>query len=181
MKQKLYSLGVQKMKPMVGIIMNSQFDWDILQHAELTLGILGITREVKVISAHRTPELLNHYAKTAEERGLEVIIAGSADAAHLPGMLAANTIIPVLGVPIQSSALNGLDSLLSMVQMPAGVAVGTLAIGRNGAINAALLAAQIIGLKNTRIRDAVLEYRAGQTKKIIDNPDPRKVVQNESL
>lgn len=161
------------MQKLVGILMNSQFDWEIMQHAELTLSVLGIPNEIKVISAHRSPEQLFEYGKTAENRGLQVIIAGGSGAVHLPGMIAALTLLPVLGVPIQSDALQGLDSLLSIVQMPAGTAVGTLGVGRAGAINAALLAAQIIARQNAQVREALQEYRAGQTKKILDNPDPR--------
>lgn len=161
------------MQPLVGIIMNAQSDWEIMQHVELTLGVLGIPNEVRIISAHRTPDLVGDYGKTAETRGLQVIVAGASHAAHLPGMLAAYTLLPVLGVPIPSPHLNGLDSLLSIVQMPAGIAVGTLSIGRNGAINAALLAAQIIGRQQPKVYEAVLEYRAGQTQKILDYPNPR--------
>ncbi len=159
---------------LVGILMNAKSDWEIMQHAELTLGVLGIPREIKIISAHRTPHLLTQYGKTAEERGLQVIIAGAEGAAHLPGMIAANTILPVLGVPIPGQSLQGMDSLLSIVQMPAGTPVGTLAIGRAGAINAALLAAQILARQNPAIRDAVQEFREGQAKKIVDYPDPRE-------
>jgi len=168
------SKSQEKIPPIVGIIMNSKWDWETMRHTELTLGLLAIPREIKIISAHSTPHLLTDYAKTAEARGIKVIIAGASGAAHLPGMMAANTFLPVLGVPIPNETLNGIDSLLSILQMPPGVAVGTLAIGRAGAINAALLAAQIIGLGNSAVRDAVLEYRAGQTKKVVDNPDPRR-------
>lgn len=157
----------------VGIVMDSSFDWEIMQHSELTLSVLGIPNEVKIISAHRSPQLLYEYATFAEERGLKVIIAGASQAAHLPGMLAANTLLPVLGVPIASEYLQGLDALLSIVQMQAGTPVGTLGIGRKGAINAALLAAEIIGLTQVKVKEAIKEYRAGQTKKILDYPDPR--------
>lgn len=162
------------MEPWAGIIMGSQSDWEIMQHVELTLGVLGISNEVKVISAHRTPDLLAQYGKSAESRGLHVIIAGAGGAAHLPGMLAAHTFLPVLGVPIPTQYLDGLDSLLSIVQMPAGIPVGTLGIGRNGAINAALLAAQMIGRQYPKVKEALQEYRLGQTQKVLDYPDPRK-------
>lgn len=162
------------MQALVSIIMGSQADWETLQHAELTLGILGIPREVKVLSSYKTPDLVKEYAQNAEERGLQVIIAGEGFAAHLPALLATYTLLPVLGVPIANEPLQGTDSLLSMLQMPQGMPIGTLAIGRVGAINAALLAAQILGINHPKIKAAVLEYRAGQRKKIIDNPDPRK-------
>lgn len=159
--------------PLVSIVMDSPHDWDIVQHAELTLGFLGIPREVKIISAHKTPDYLAEFSKQAETRGIEVIIAGASGAAHLPGMIAAYTLLPVLGIPIAGEGLNGMDALLSMVQMYAGIPVGTLAVGRSGAINAALLAAQILARKDLRIRLGLEEYRAGLTKKIKDNPDPR--------
>jgi 5-(carboxyamino)imidazole ribonucleotide mutase len=160
-------------KPLVGIIMGSSSDWETLAHAAETLTQLGVAHEVKIVSAHRTPDLLMEYASGAEGRGIEVIIAGAGGAAHLPGMCASKTCIPVLGVPVLSSALHGVDSLLSIVQMPAGVPVGTLAIGRAGAINAALLAAMIIGAKNAPIKDAVKRFRAEQTRRVLANPDPR--------
>lgn len=159
--------------PLVGIIMGSRSDWETMRHAVQTLEPLEIPFEVRIVSAHRTPELLYDYAGTAEQRGLEVIIAGAGGAAHLPGMAASRTALPVLGVPIQSQALNGLDSLLSIVQMPAGVPVGTLAIGRAGAVNAALLGAAILGNKYPHIRTALHRYRDQQTRTVLDNPDPR--------
>ena len=162
------------MQPLVGIIMGSQSDWETMAHAANTLAALGVPHEVRVVSAHRTPDLLFTYAGTAEERGIEVIIAGAGGAAHLPGMAAAKTLLPVLGVPVESKALKGLDSLLSIVQMPAGVPVATLAIGRSGAINAALLAAAILGGKHPELREAVRAYRAAQTQAVLDHPDPRE-------
>ncbi len=163
------------MTALIGIIMGSTSDWDTMLHATETLEQLNIPHEVEVVSAHRTPDKLFQYAETAEGKGLEVIIAGAGGAAHLPGMTAAKTILPVLGVPVQSKALNGMDSLLSIVQMPAGVPVGALAIGRAGAINAALLAAAIVSNKHPEYRNALNEYRQNQTDKVIANPDPRKV------
>lgn len=160
------------MQPLVGLIMGSKSDWPTMEHAAQMLENLGVAYETKVVSAHRTPDLLFDYAKTAAERGLKVIIAGAGGAAHLPGMVASQTSLPVLGVPVQSKALNGLDSLLSIVQMPGGIAVGTLAIGKAGATNAGLLAAQIIGTANEDVRKAVDEFRATQTQTILDNPDP---------
>jgi len=162
------------MQPLVGLIMGSQSDWETLQHTAETLEKLGIPHEVKVVSAHRTPDLLFDYAAEAEARGLQVLIAGAGGAAHLPGMVAAKTALPVLGVPIQSKALNGMDSLLSIVQMPAGVPVGTLAIGRSGAINAALMAASILGNGHPEIREALHAYRQDQTEAVLANPDPRE-------
>jgi 5-(carboxyamino)imidazole ribonucleotide mutase len=162
------------MTPLVGIIMGSKSDWETLSHATDTLDKLGVPHEVKVVSAHRTPDLLFEYAGTAEARGLQVIIAGAGGAAHLPGMAAAKTALPVLGVPIESAVLRGVDSLLSIVQMPAGIPVGTLAIGKAGAINAALLAATILGNKDPKYREAVHEYRAKQTQAVLDAPDPRQ-------
>ena len=159
--------------PLVGVIMGSSSDWETMQHVSLTLNELGVPHEVKVISAHRTPDLLFEYAATAEGRGLRVIVAGAVGAAHLPGMTAAKTALPVLGVPIQSKALNGVDSLLSIVQMPAGIPVGTLAIGRAGAVNAALLATAILGGEFPQFREALHRFRESQTHTIIDNPDPR--------
>ena len=163
------------MTALIGIIMGSTSDWDTMAHAAETLEQLNIPHEVEVVSAHRTPDKLFQYAETAELRGLEVIIAGAGGAAHLPGMTAAKTAIPVLGVPVQSKALNGMDSLLSIVQMPAGIPVGTLAIGRAGAINAALLAASIVSNKHPEYRDALNDYRQNQTDKVTANPDPREV------
>ncbi len=155
--------------------MGSTSDWSTLEHAANTLDALGVPHEVRVVSAHRTPDLLFEYAASAEARGLEVIIAGAGGAAHLPGMVAAKTVLPVLGVPVQSQALNGLDSLLSIVQMPGGIPVGTLAIGKAGAINAALLAAALLGNKYPLIRDAVRAFRAHQTANVLSQPDPRSV------
>src|SRR6187399_1075231 len=158
----------------VGIIMGSASDWETLQPAAELLTQLGIEHEVKVVSAHRTPDLLFEYAAAAEARGLQAIIAGAGGAAHLPGMTAAKTRVPVLGVPVQSRTLNGLDSLLSIVQMPAGIPVATLAIGKAGAINAALLAASMLSAHHPAIRDAVNRYRAAHTQSVLDNPDPRR-------
>lgn len=161
------------MSALVGVIMGSKSDWATLCHTVDTLEALGIEHEVKVVSAHRTPDLLFDYAAGAADRGLEVIIAGAGGAAHLPGMAAAKTPLPVLGVPVQSSMLSGVDSLLSIVQMPAGIPTGTLAIGRAGAINAALLAAAMLGNKYPDIRQALETYRDAQTQKVLDAPDPR--------
>jgi len=165
--------GLLHMQPLVGLIMGSKSDWPTMEHAANMLEKLGVAYETKVVSAHRTPDLLFDYAKTAADRGLKVIIAGAGGAAHLPGMVASQTALPVLGVPVQSKTLNGLDSLLSIVQMPGGIAVGTLAIGKAGATNAGLLAAQIIGTSNDNVRKAVEQFRATQTETILDNPDPR--------
>ena len=161
------------MQPLVGVIMGSHSDWETMQHAVKTLEGLGVPYEVRVVSAHRTPDLLFEYAASAEGRGLEVIIAGAGGAAHLPGMTASKTLLPVLGVPVESQALKGWDSLLSIVQMPAGVPVGTLAIGRAGAINAALLATAILANKYPQFREALKRYRETQTKEVLDHPDPR--------
>jgi 5-(carboxyamino)imidazole ribonucleotide mutase len=158
--------------PLVGIIMGSASDWETLEHAAKTLDELNVPHETKVVSAHRTPDLLFQYASSAEQRGLEVIIAGAGGAAHLPGMVAAKTVLPVLGVPVESKALKGLDSLLSIAQMPGGIPVGTLAIGKAGAINAALLAAAILGAKHPEIREALRKFRAAQTQRVLANPDP---------
>jgi 5-(carboxyamino)imidazole ribonucleotide mutase len=158
---------------LVGILMGSKSDWETMEHTAQTLEKLGIPYETLVISAHRTPDLLFDYAETAEERGLEVIIAGAGGAAGLPGMLAAKTWLPVLGVPVQSKALNGMDSLLSMVQMPAGIPVGTLAIGKAGAINAAILAASILANKYEAIQAALKDFRTEQTQNVLESPDPR--------
>ena len=162
------------MQPLVGIIMGSQSDWETMRHAAQTLEELHVPFETRIVSAHRTPDLLFEYAAGAEERGIEVIIAGAGGAAHLPGMTAAKTVLPVLGVPVESHALRGLDSLLSSVQMPAGVPVGTLAIGRAGAINAALLAAAILGNRYPHIRDALRQFREQQTRRVLQSPDPRE-------
>jgi 5-(carboxyamino)imidazole ribonucleotide mutase len=160
-------------KPLVGIIMGSTSDWDTLKHAAEMLERLAVPHEVRVVSAHRTPDLLFDYAATARTRGLQVIIAGAGGAAHLPGMCAAKTSLPVLGVPVQSKALNGLDSLLSIVQMPAGIPVATLAIGVAGATNAALLAASILANGSEPVRTALEVFRAAQTDKVLAQPDPR--------
>jgi 5-(carboxyamino)imidazole ribonucleotide mutase len=162
------------MKPLVGLIMGSRSDWETLESAAKTLEQLGIPHEVQVVSAHRTPDLLFEYASTAESRGLEVLIAGAGGAAHLPGMAASKTALPVLGVPVETKTLKGMDSLLSIVQMPAGVPVGTLAIGKAGATNAALLAAAILGVKYPEFRQALKRFRAAQTEKVLASPDPRK-------
>jgi 5-(carboxyamino)imidazole ribonucleotide mutase len=156
--------------------MGSQSDWDTMTHACETLERLGVPYAVEIVSAHRTPDKMFSYAATAEERGLRIIIAGAGGAAHLPGMTAAKTVLPVLGVPVQSKALSGQDSLLSIVQMPAGVPVGTLAIGRAGAINAALLAAAMLGAEFPAIREALRQYRADQTQAVLDRPNPRSTV-----
>lgn len=154
--------------------MGSKSDWETMRYAEETLNRLRIPCEVRVVSAHRTPDRLYAYASEAKQRGLEVIIAGAGGAAHLPGMIAAKTILPVLGVPIQSKALSGMDSLLSIVQMPAGIPVGTLAIGTAGAVNAALLAASILAIKYPEYAEALEQFRKRQTDAIINDPDPRK-------
>jgi len=153
--------------------MGSKSDWETMAHAAQTLESLRIPFEVRVVSAHRTPDLLFEYAAAAAGRGLEVIVAGAGGAAHLPGMAAAKTTLPVLGVPVESKALKGLDSLLSIVQMPAGIPVATLAIGRAGAVNAALLAAAILANKYPQFRETLERYRAAQTQSVLDNPDPR--------
>ena len=160
-------------KPLVGIIMGSQSDWETMQHADATLNALSVEHEVRVVSAHRTPDLLFEYAASAQARGLEALIAGAGGAAHLPGMAASKTQLPVLGVPVESKALKGMDSLLSIAQMPAGVPVGTLAIGKAGAINAALLAAAMLANKYPEIAEALSRYRQEQTQNVLDNPDPR--------
>jgi len=157
----------------VGVVMGSRSDWDTMRAATEALDELGVSYEVRVVSAHRTPDQLFEYAESALDRGLKVIIAGAGGAAHLPGMLAAKTTLPVLGVPVQSKALNGLDSLLSIVQMPKGVPVGTLAIGAAGAANAGYLAAAIVATNNASVRTALEAFRAGQTQAVLENPDPR--------
>jgi 5-(carboxyamino)imidazole ribonucleotide mutase len=164
-------------KPLVGVIMGSKSDWETMHHATDTLDRLGVPYELRVVSAHRTPDLLFEYADSAATRGLEAIIAGAGGAAHLPGMVAAKTVLPVLGVPVQSKALNGLDSLLSIVQMPAGIPVATLAIGRAGAVNAALLAAAMLGNKYPAIRQALDAFRTSQTSEVLAEPDPRAATQ----
>ncbi|HXF61592.1 MAG TPA: 5-(carboxyamino)imidazole ribonucleotide mutase [Caldilineaceae bacterium] len=153
--------------PLVGVIMGSKSDWETMRHAALTLRDFGVPHECRVVSAHRTPEWMHEYAGQAEGRGLEVIIAGAGGAAHLPGMVAGHTLLPVIGVPIQSRALNGLDSLLSIVQMPAGVPVATMAIGRAGAINAALLAVAILGNHRPALRAALREFRAERARAVL--------------
>ncbi|MEI6231976.1 MAG: 5-(carboxyamino)imidazole ribonucleotide mutase [Planctomycetota bacterium] len=162
------------MQPLVGLIMGSKSDWETMSHAADTLDKLGVPYEARVVSAHRTPDLLFEYAGSAAARGLEVIIAGAGGAAHLPGMAAAKTHLPVLGVPVESKTLKGIDSLLSIVQMPAGIPVATLAIGKAGAINAALLSASILGGKHPQFAEALKKFRADQTNTVLENPDPRK-------
>lgn len=161
------------MTQQVGIIMGSRSDWDTMRHASETLDALNVSHEVRVVSAHRTPDLLFEYAESAVERGLKVIIAGAGGAAHLPGMTAAKTRVPVLGVPVQSKTLNGQDSLLSIVQMPAGIPVGTMAIGKAGAINAALLAAAIIANDDADVAKALDRFRQEQTDRVLGDSDPR--------
>jgi 5-(carboxyamino)imidazole ribonucleotide mutase len=161
------------MKPLVGVIMGSRSDWSTMMHATETLKALGVPYEVRVVSAHRTPDLLFEYAGSAVGRGLEVLIAGAGGAAHLPGMAAAKTRLPVIGVPVRSRALQGIDSLLSIVQMPRGVPVATVAIGKSGAVNAALLAAAILANKHSAIATALDDYRAKQTADVLERPDPR--------
>ena len=158
----------------VGIIMGSKSDWETMRHAATTLDKLGVSYEQKVVSAHRTPDLLFEYAETAAERGIKVIIAGAGGAAHLPGMTASKTALPVLGVPVESRTLQGLDSLLSIAQMPGGVPVGTLSIGKAGAINAALLSARILGISDEKARAAVENHAADQTAAVLENPDPSR-------
>jgi 5-(carboxyamino)imidazole ribonucleotide mutase len=170
----------EKSKALVGIIMGSTSDWETMQHAAQTLEGLCVPYETQVVSAHRTPDLLFLYASNAERRGIEVIIAGAGGAAHLPGMTAAKTVLPVLGVPVESKALKGLDSLLSIAQMPGGIPVGTLAIGKTGAINAALLAAAILGAKHPEIRESLRKFRANQTKKVLATPDPAAALPGSS-
>ena len=162
------------MSALVGVIMGSKSDWPTMKNATEILEELGVSYEVKVVSAHRTPDLMFEYAETAEARGLKVIIAGAGGSAHLPGMVASKTVVPVLGVPVQSKALSGQDSLLSIVQMPGGIPVGTLAIGNSGAKNAGILAAQIIGNHDQTVRDKVCKFRSDQTQNVLNNPNPKK-------
>lgn len=171
----LMNLSNPAHQPLVGIIMGSQSDWATLEHTANMLNELGVPFEAEVVSAHRTPDRLFEYADTARSRGIQVIIAGAGGAAHLPGMCAAKTDLPVLGVPVQSSILNGVDSLLSIVQMPAGIAVATLAIGKAGAINSAILAAQILGLTHPAIAQAVSTFRTQQTEKVSSNNIPGQI------
>jgi len=158
--------------PLVGVIMGSRSDWETMRHTVETLDALGVSNETRVVSAHRTPDLLFEYASSAQGRGLRVIIAGAGGAAHLPGMVSAKTFLPVLGVPVESKALQGIDSLLSIVQMPAGVPVGTLAIGKAGAINAALLATAILADAHPELGEALETFRHSQTQAVLDRPDP---------
>jgi 5-(carboxyamino)imidazole ribonucleotide mutase len=160
-------------QPLVGVIMGSRSDWPVMSRAAHVLEDLGVAHEVRVVSAHRTPHLLTEYAEGAEGRGIEVIVAGAGGAAHLPGMVAAHTVLPVLGVPVTSRTLNGMDSLLSIVQMPAGIPVGTLAIGEAGATNAGLLAAAIVGAGHPEVRRALRQRREDQTAMVLADPDPR--------
>src|SRR5207249_8719068 len=166
--------SAKALRPLVGIIMGSTSDWETMEHAATTLKELGVAFETRVVSAHRTPDLLFAYASDAEKRGIEVIIAGAGGAAHLPGMAASKTVLPVFGVPVESKALKGLDSLLSIAQMPGGIPVGTLAIVKAGAINAALLAVASLGNKYPKIREALRKFRASQTKKVLAVPNPAK-------
>ncbi len=159
--------------PRIGIVMGSRSDWETMKLAAETLDRLAIAHETRVVSAHRTPDLLFQYAEQAPARGIQVIIAGAGGAAHLPGMLAAKTALPVLGVPVQSKALNGMDSLLSIVQMPAGIPVGTLAIGAAGAVNAALFAASVLALNDPAVARALADFRRSQTEQVLAKPDPR--------
>jgi 5-(carboxyamino)imidazole ribonucleotide mutase len=160
----------------VGVIMGSRSDWETMQYTAETLATLDVAHEVRVVSAHRTPDLLFEYAEEAAGRGLEVIIAGAGGAAHLPGMTAAKTALPVLGVPVRTQAFSGVDSLLSIVQMPAGIPVGTLAVGRAGAVNAALLAAAIVALRRPEVADRLTRFRHDQTAAVLDHPDPREAI-----
>lgn len=158
--------------PLVGVVMGSKSDWETLRHADEMLTQFGVAHECRVVSAHRTPKLMADYAKTAEQRGVQVIIAGAGGAAHLPGMLAAHTLLPVIGVPVQSQALHGMDSLLSIVQMPGGVPVGTMAIGRAGAINAGLMAIRILATTRLDLRDKLREFHNEQTEKVLQETLP---------
>jgi 5-(carboxyamino)imidazole ribonucleotide mutase len=161
-------------RPRVGIIMGSRNDWETMQHAADRLNEFGVPYEARIVSAHRTPDMLFDYAEQAESRGIEVIIAGAGGAAHLPGMCAAKTCLPILGVPVESAVLRGVDSLLSIVQMPAGVPVATLAIGKGGAINAGLLAVAILAIKDPPLREKLKQWRSKQTQTVLEHPDPRQ-------
>lgn len=167
------SLSTELGSFLVGIIMGSKSDWETMRHASEVLDALGVKHECRVVSAHRTPDWLFEYSAEAEGRGIEVIIAGAGGAAHLPGMCASKTVLPVLGVPVESKALKGLDSLLSIAQMPGGVPVGTLAIGKAGAVNAGLLAARILGMKDAALRERVRAWTEKQTRGVLENRDPR--------
>jgi 5-(carboxyamino)imidazole ribonucleotide mutase len=171
---------VKEVRPLVAVVMGSRSDWEVMRHCQETLAVLQIPNETKVVSAHRTPDLLFQWAEEAAPRGIQVIVAGAGGAAHLPGMLAAKTHLPVLGVPVESHALKGIDSLLSIVQMPAGVPVGTLAIGRSGAVNAALLAAAILALRDPDIRDRLVAWRSQQTEAVLALPDPSRETGTQS-
>ena len=164
---------MQENKPVVAILMGSNSDWDVMKNAAEMLQSFDVPFEAKVVSAHRMPDEMFEYAETARDRGIRVIIAGAGGAAHLPGMIAAKTIVPVLGVPVKSSILSGVDSLYSIVQMPKGIPVGTLAIGPAGAANAGLLAAQILAMNNAELAQRLHQFRQTQTQSVLDNPDPR--------
>src|SRR6516164_5597577 len=176
MKNSAHGTAKKTKKALVGVIMGSTSDWETMKYVARTLRELGVPFETRVVSAHRTPDLLFQYASQAEKHGIEVVIAGAGGAAHLPGMTASKTVLPVLGVPVESKALKGLDSLLSIAQMPGGIPVGTLAIGKAGAINAALLAAAIVGNKHPQIREALRKFRAAQTAKVLANRNPAVAV-----
>jgi len=176
MKRTIKSAATGGKKPLVGVIMGSTSDWETMEHTAKTLEELGVPFETRVVSAHRTPDLLFDYATSAEKRGIHVIIAGAGGAAHLPGMTASKTVLPVLGVPVESKTLKGIDSLLSIAQMPGGIPVGTLAIGKAGAINAALLAAAILGNKFQEIRETLRKFRSNQTAKVLATPDPAEAI-----
>ncbi len=173
--------SIKKDKVLVGVIMGSSSDWETMEYVANTLESLGVPFETRVVSAHRTPDLLFEYASSAEQRGLQVIIAGAGGAAHLPGMAASKTVLPVLGVPVESKALKGLDSLLSIAQMPGGIPVGTLAIGKAGAVNAALLATAILGTQYPEFRAALRKFRTAQTEKVLANPNPAVGVKSVAL
>jgi 5-(carboxyamino)imidazole ribonucleotide mutase len=181
MKKNAQGAAGAARKPLVSVIMGSTSDWETMEHTAKTLEELGIPFETRVVSAHRTPDQLFEYVPSAEQRGIEVIIAGAGGAAHLPGMAASKTVLPVLGVPVESKALKGLDSLLSIAQMPGGIPVGTLAIGKSGAINAALLAAAILGNKYPELQEAVRKFRQAQTAKVLATPDPAVAALHEVI